>query len=560
MSHNLAVSTTVVHWRFGFMLPLRSSLIVLGLAAPMASNAASLNLAEVSQYASQEQVTSISQFSDVKPTDWAYQALSNLVERYGCVAGYPNGTFKGGQAMTRYEAAALLNACLDRVTETTDELKKLMQEFEKELAVLRGRVDGLEAKVGELQATQFSTTTKLSGQATFVVGANTFSGSAINTGANTVNRAPNEFTGRPRTPVPLPNATTFNYDVQLTFDTSFTGKDLLRTNLRAGNFGNSVFGGEPHSLGLAELEVAFEEDCGTGVDCGDVVSIDKLFYQWPLGGGITATLGARVGQEDMLALWPSVYPSDTILNVMTVNGAPAAYSKNLGAGAGLWWQSNGFSISTNYVAANGDSGNPSVSVEDGGGGIGNRNSGATGSVQLGYQQEQWGLAAIWTYVQPETQFVPGTTPFTHSAIDHNLNAATNAWGLSAFWQPLRSGWLPSLSLGWGINSTTYSTPQPLGSLSTSQSWMVGLQWTDVFQKGNDFGFAVAQPVFATALNDGVTPNDGNYVWEWWYKIQVTDNITVTPALIYLSRPFGQVTPAGESFSQFGGLVKTTFRF
>ena len=560
MSHNLAVSTTVVHWRFGFMLPLRSSLIVLGLAAPMASNAASLNLAEVSQYASQEQVTSISQFSDVKPTDWAYQALSNLVERYGCVAGYPNGTFKGGQAMTRYEAAALLNACLDRVTETTDELKKLMQEFEKELAVLRGRVDGLEAKVGELQATQFSTTTKLSGQATFVVGANTFSGSAINTGANTVNRAPNEFTGRPRTPVPLPNATTFNYDVQLTFDTSFTGKDLLRTNLRAGNFGNSVFGGEPHSLGLAELEVAFEEDCGTGVDCGDVVSIDKLFYQWPLGGGITATLGARVGQEDMLALWPSVYPSDTILNVMTVNGSPAAYSKNLGAGAGLWWQSNGFSISTNYVAANGDSGNPSVSVEDGGGGLGNRNSGATGSVQLGYQQEQWGLAAIWTYVQPETQFVPGTTPFTHSAIDHNLNAATNAWGLSAFWQPLRSGWLPSLSLGWGINTTTYSTPQPLGSLSTSQSWMVGLQWTDIFKKGNDFGFAVAQPVFATALNDGVTPNDGNYVWEWWYKIQVTDNITVTPALIYLSRPFGQVTPAGESFSQFGGLVKTTFRF
>ena len=560
MGHNFARGTAVVLWRFGFMLPLRSSLMLLGLAAPMASSAASLNLTDVSQYASQEQVTSISQFSDVRPTDWAYQALSNLVDRYGCVAGYPNGTFKGGQAITRYEAAALLNACLDRVTETTDELKRLMKEFEKDLAVLRGRVDGLEAKVGELEATRFSTTTKLSGQATFVVGANAFSGSAINTAANTVNRAPNEFTGSPRTPVPLPNATTFNYDLQLTFDTSFSGKDLLRTNLRAGNFGNSVFGGEPHSLGLAELEVAFEEDCATGVDCGDVIAINKLFYQWPIGGGFTATLGARVGQEDMLALWPSVYPADTILNVMTVNGAPAAYSKNLGAGAGLWWQSNGFSLSANYVAANGDSGNSSVSVEEGGGGLGNRNSGATGSVQLGYQQEQWGLAAIWTYVQPETQFVPGTTPFTHSAIDHNLNAATSAWGLSAFWQPLRSGWLPSLSLGWGINNTTYSTPQPRGSLSTSQSWMVGLQWTDVFQKGNDFGFAVAQPVFATALNDGVTPNDGNYVWEWWYKIQVTDNISVTPALIYLSRPFGQVTPAGESFSQFGGLVKTSFRF
>jgi hypothetical protein len=549
-----------VSWRLGSMLPLRSTLIVLGLAAPLGSHAANLDMAGVNRYASQEQVTSITQFTDVRPGDWAFQALTNLIERYGCVAGYPNGSFKGGQALTRYEAAALLNACLDRVTEVTDELKKLIKEFEIELAGLRGRVDGLEAKVGELEATQFSTTTKLGGLATFVVGANAFSGSAINTGANTFNRAPNEFTGRPRTPVTLPNATTFNYDLQLTFDTSFTGKDLLRTKLRAGNFGQSVFGGEPHALALAQLEAAFEEDCGSEADCGDVVAIDKLYYQWPIGSGFTATLGARVGQEDMLALWPSVYPSDTILNVMTVNGAPAAYSKNVGAGAGLWWQNNGFSVSTTYIAANGDSGNPSVTAEDGGGGLGNRNSGATGSVQLGYQQEQWGLAAIWTYVQSETQFVPGATPFTHSAIDHNSDAATNAWGLSAFWQPLRSGWLPSLSLGWGINSTTYSTSQPRGSLSTSQSWMVGLQWTDVFQKGNDFGFAVAQPVFATALTGGVTPNDGNYVWEWWYKFQVTDNISITPALIYLSRPLGQVTPAGESFSQFGGLVKTSFSF
>jgi hypothetical protein len=515
-----------------------------------AAERSSLNLAGIDQYgASADQVTSITQFSDVQPTDWAYQALSNLIERYGCVAGYPNGTYRGSRAMTRYEAAALLNACLDRVTEVTDGLKRLMKEFEKELAVLKGRVDGLEAKVAELEATQFSTTTKLSGLATFVVGANTFSGSAINRGANTANR------NSSYTPVfTLPNATTFNYDVQLTFDTSFTGKDLLRTNLRAGNFGSSVFGGEPHSLGLSELEVAFEEDAGP-----NIVGIDKLFYQFPVGQ-FTFTLGGRVGQEDMLALWPSVYPADTILNVMTVNGAPAAYSKNLGAGAGAWWQQGGFSISANYVASNGQSGNPSVPKGDGGGGIGNTFSGATGSVQLAYQQEQWGLAAIWSYVQPDTQFVPGTTPFTHGAIDHNVSAKTNALGLSAYWQPMQSGWWPSVSVGWGINSTSYSLPQPAGSLSTSQSWMVGLQWTDVFQKGNDFGFAVAQPVFATALTGGVTPNDGNYVWEWWYKFQVTDKISVTPALIYLSRPLGQQTPAGESFSQFGGLVKTSFRF
>ncbi|MFN9989057.1 MAG: iron uptake porin, partial [Cyanobacteriota bacterium] len=88
-----------------------------GLFAPVAVSAAELNIDGVNQYATgTEQVTSINQFSDVRPTDWAYQALSNLIERYGCVAGYTNGTYKGAQAISRYEAAALLNACLDRVS------------------------------------------------------------------------------------------------------------------------------------------------------------------------------------------------------------------------------------------------------------------------------------------------------------------------------------------------------------------------------------------------------------------------------------------------------------
>ncbi|MFM7315112.1 MAG: S-layer homology domain-containing protein, partial [Cyanobium sp.] len=92
----------------------------LGLMAPVAASAADLASAGMNDYiqqsdlhnfrvwADQNQVTSVTQLSDVKPTDWAYQALSNLVEKYGCVAGYPNGTYKGQQAMTRYEAAALL--------------------------------------------------------------------------------------------------------------------------------------------------------------------------------------------------------------------------------------------------------------------------------------------------------------------------------------------------------------------------------------------------------------------------------------------------------------------
>ena len=96
----------------------------LGLIATGA-NAAELNINDVSDYAADaEQVTSVTQFADVVPTDWAYQALAGLVETYGCVAGYPNGSLRGNRAMTRYEAADLLNACLDRITEVTDELHR----------------------------------------------------------------------------------------------------------------------------------------------------------------------------------------------------------------------------------------------------------------------------------------------------------------------------------------------------------------------------------------------------------------------------------------------------
>jgi len=243
----------------------------LGLMAPLAVQAADLNLSGVARYDSaseEEQVTSINQFSDVKPTDWAYQALSNLIERYGCVAGYPDGTYRGGKAMTRYEAAALLNACLDRISEVTDELKRLMKEFEKELAVLRGRVDGLEAKVGELEATQFSTTTRLRADTRWVLGALNYSGNQDENGAYGPD-SKGKF-------VNLREALTFNYDVRLNFDTSFSGKDLLRTTLRAGNFRDSGFSSGNTVTPLANLDAAFEENCGTGTDCGDVVDQSPL--------------------------------------------------------------------------------------------------------------------------------------------------------------------------------------------------------------------------------------------------------------------------------------------
>ena len=438
---------------------------------------------------------------------------------------------------------------------TTDWNQPLIQhQLAADRSDLGERVEHIQAMLNELEATRFSTTTKLKGLATFVVGANWFSGSAIDVTSNTfISGKPSNRRGATLYRYPLPNASSLNYDVDLTLDTSFSGQDLLRINLRSGNFADSVFGGTPHELSLAELEVAFQEDCGVG-DCGDVLAVDKLFYQWPLAAGFVATVGPRVGQEDMLALWPNVYPSETILNVMTVNGAPAAYNKNRGAGAGLWWQRNRFSISGNYVAAQGDQGSPQA------GGIATSHAGSTASLQLAYAEVQWGVAALWSLVQANTEFVPGTTPATHEGIDHTPGARTNAMAISGYWQPMRSGWVPSLSAGWGYNQTQTGFAQPAGSLRRSQSWMVGLQWTDVLGKGNDFGFAVAQPVFATATSGDIAPKDGNFIWECWTKIQITDQITLTPAVIYLSRPLGEHTPSGSDLSQLGGLVKTTLRF
>ena len=79
-------------------------------------------------------------------------------------------------------------------------------------------------------------------------------------------------------------------------------------------------------------------------------------------------------------------------------------------------------------------------------------------------------------------------------------------------------------------------------------------------KGNTAGLAVGQATFATDLTGGESPDDGNYAWEGWYSFQVTDNITLTPAVFYLSRPLGQLTPNNKSFSQIGGLLRTTFAF
>jgi hypothetical protein len=504
----------------------------LALLAPGGLNAAELNLAGVNRYASDEPIGSLSQLGDVRPTDWAYQALGNLNERYGCIAGYPSGSYRGTRTVTRFEAAALLNACLDRVTETTDELRQLLSEFARELSMLKGRVEGLEARVGVLHAQQFSTTTKLSVDANMVIGGNGFLGSDSQ---KVIESRSNH------------GAVSFNYDLRINLATSFNGNDLLRTRLRAGNFdhsSNSFYGGGPTRL--SQLEASFEEEGGA-----NVVGIDRLYYQFALGD-VTLTLGARVEQDDMLAMYPSVYPNSSVLDMFTMAGTPVAYDLNIGPGAGIWWKGGPWSVSVSYIAQHAADANPDE------GGIGTQSSRASTTVQLGYQQQQWALALVYSAVQGGV--MPYSTNFMQTWFDQP--GLTKTIGLSGYWQPIDSGWVPSISAGWELSQLTYNQPLEVKGdpARNAVAWSVGLQWLDVLAPGNSAGLALGQAPHATSLVSGAGVNDANWMWEWWYKWQVSDAISVTPALFYLSRPLGQDTPAGQSFNQLGALVKTQFRF
>ena len=180
-------------------------------------------------------------------------------------------------------------------------------------------------------------------------------------------------------------------------------------------------------------------------------------------------------------------------------------------------------------------------------------------MQIGYTAKQWGAAATYSRIQNGNDLITYATTF---ALDSFSQAGlTHAFGFSGYWQPAQAGGLPSISAGWGLNSTSYNGDVDReGLVATSQSWSVGLEWQDVLGAGNALGMAVGQPTFATSLEGGDTPDDGNLALEWWFQWQVSDAISVTPALFYLSRPYGQDTPAGRSFHQLGALIKTSFRF
>ena len=457
------------------------------------------------------QVTSVSQFSDVQPTDWAFQALQSLVERYGCIAGYPNSTYRGNRALTRYEFAAGLNACLDRVNEliataTADgitrqdlaTLQRLQEEFSAELATLRGRVDALEARTAELEANQFSTTTKLKGEAIFAL-AGAFGDERAGGGD-------------------IQDNVTFSNRVRLSLQSSFSGKDKLQVRLSSANI--TQLDGDVTGTRMTRL--------GFAGDNGNNVEIDKANYAFNLSDAIRVQIDATGSEfyETGVDVFHPDFKSSGGGAISRYGRFSPIYRQGSG-GAGLTVQLNpkgALSLSAAYLAPGANDPSDKNGIFDGSNTI-------------------FGQLAF----KPSKAFNLGLT-YARS-YQSNVATSSNSYGVQATFQPSSK-----LTLGgWaGYNTVDFEVTDADAEIFY---WAASLGVKDFGREGNVLGVIFGQPPKVTGGSVGSEP-DTSYHLEGLYKMRLTDNIAVTPGWLVIFNPEHN----SDNDTIYVGTLRTTFSF
>jgi hypothetical protein len=534
-------------------------LLASGFASAIATTtaqAADFDLA-AAETTTMDQVTSVSQLSDVKPTDWAFQALQSLVERYGCIAGYPDRTYRGNRALTRYEFAAGLNACLDRVNEliaagTANLVKKedlaaiqkLQEQYAAELATLRGRVDGLETKTAVLEKQQFSTTTKLNGEVLFSL-AGAVSG-----------RQPgftDSFTGGFVKGDRASKNTVFGYRARLNLDTSFTGKDLLRTRLQAGNsdLTNGVFDpidaitGDPIPFPEGGLRFASNSSSSLGVDA--------LLYQFPLGEKTNITIEANAGAADDF--------TDTLNPLLDGDGSSGALtnfgSRNPiyyllgGAGVGIKHQfSNNLEFSAGYLAG-------SASSPTKGNGLFSGSNGAIAQITFKPSDKlKIGATYVRSYKNTfENQGSP-TGSFNANLTGITDPFSSNSYGLGASFQVS-----PKLVLNASAGYTKSKVLKGTKGELDIWNWSLGLALPDFGKKGNLAGLIIGmEPKVTGATSNlktlGFKDRNSSLHVEGFYQYAINERVSITPGLVWLTAP----NHDKRNDSSLVGTIRTTFTF
>jgi len=482
------------------------------------------------------QVTSVSQLSDVQPTDWAFTALQSLVERYGCIAGYPNGTFRGNRATSRFEFAAGLNACLDKINELISSgladkvgkedlatLQKLQTEFAAELTALKGRVDALEAKTATLEAQQFSTVTKLNAEVI-----------ALGVAATKI-----------RNNGPTDNVT-LSSRVRLNFDTSFTGSDSLNIRLAAQN---SLATGSGNFEGGDADANANETRLLPSLSNGNTFALDNLIYSFPVGEKLRVYVGTVITDVTFIgvdAVTPlGSYATGAISNF--ANSNPALYTQVTGAGGSLSFKFNDNFVATAGYVAEGAAPGPAFPGPNGGltGG---------GRTIFGNLNAYLGSAAFGLYYA--NTFSPANGVNTGAGSVRAAVPLSNVTGNTVALQA-RYDFSPKFQLA-GWFGYTNATASGVSGNAEIINYAVQLVFPDLFMEGNLAALTFGQQptvVRGFANNAGADDATGFHI-EASYRFQVNKYISITPGVIYLTRPNQDSANPGAVV----GVLRTSFVF
>jgi len=387
--------------------------------------------------------------------------------------------------------------------------KTFINEVSEELASLKGRVDGLEVKQNNLEAGSFSDTTTLSGKAVFVVGAiyhPELDSAATDDTSNESIQAQYQYT--------------------MDLNTSFTGDDNLYVRLRTGNGhdGKNPFGITTYGTYLVSNSDKYS----------DTLNVDKIWYTFPVGDNNTVWVGPKIENYYMHASTPSIYKAITKQFVLGGNGA--AYGASTKTGAGWAYKAdNGFALSSNVVTA----GNSTT-------GVLTEESQTSWANQIGYTTDNYSISLMMNLKYN------GWSDSYYSTASGKLRAndanSTN-YGLRGWWRPEDSGTAtPSISVGYDI-STIENDSTLAADQNETDSWFVGLNWSDIFRADDKVGIAFGQP--QTREDETVEP----FAWEAYYSFKVNDSVTVTPAVFGGSDRKGT---ANEDMT--GAILETTFKF
>jgi hypothetical protein len=477
-------------------------------------------------------ITSVTQLSDVQPTDWAFQALRSLIEQYGCIEGDPNRIFRGHQSLTRFEFAAALNLCLTRLSEqiTTDRSKKadlelprrLQTEFSSELVTLRGRVDALEVRTTTVEKQQFSTTTKLRGIVVMAGNVGGFTGDRI------VDIRGNSITNTE------PNATLL-YRASLILDTSFTGKDLLRILVEAGSEGIG-----DNATGFLEPTLGSVLDYSAKPPTGNTLGLSRVMYTFNPASNLEVSVGSVITLTDFVDR--NRYANKSFQDFSTlafVNNYVLFPVSGLGAGGAIRWKpGNGaFNINAGYVA-----------VEA-------QNPGNQGSVR--------GISPISQTLYPNSRGESGLFGDTHQGVVELEYTPSEAFSLRlqyAGGQVLDNRfdaiganleWTLSPQLGiFGRYGYSWYNNTVFGNLNP-QYWMAGITLKDLFKSGAFAGLAIGQPFVERTLGTGTQTNI-----EAFYSLPVNDFIRLSPVVQVITNPSNQ----SSNGTIVTGTLRTVFSF